>query len=95
MSVFLASIETTTKGTFTHGYHLGTDERVARACAEQLLGLKWSAALGWFDVRTVGLMRDGQLIDTFDGDWSSVMLDTMYAEYLDDLDRADARYHGA
>ena len=94
MSPFLASIETFDHGTFTYGFHLGTDERVARQLCEDLIRLAHFKGRSC-RVRTVGLMRDGALFDTFDGAWLSVMLDRMYAEELDREFRADVRYHGA
>jgi hypothetical protein len=67
-SPFTLSIEPTNDPAFQHGYHLGTDERVARGIAvERFIGRN---AYG-LATRTVALMRGGRIIDVFDGVWSS------------------------
>lgn len=94
MSTFTASIETYDNGTFQYGFHLGTCERTARECVKSLMGLRYHSRLGRIRVATVALMRDGRMVDCFDGDdWQSEMLDQMYAEELDREYRAEARYH--
>ncbi len=79
MTTFTASIETN-KGTYQHHYHLGTIEQVARDVAETLIKAEWHPKLGNIVVRTVGLLLDGKLVDVWDGEWSSVATDRMFAE---------------
>lgn len=69
VSVFRATIETADgKGFFAHGFHLGTDEAIARKCAEDLMSLSYYPAV----VKTVSLVKDGALFDVFDGKaWDS------------------------
>jgi hypothetical protein len=82
MNPFVLSIEPTEGKTFQHGYHLGTDERLARKIAEETFTARNGAAINhpsmW--TRTVALMRDGRLFDTFDGRWASDMHDRAFAE---------------
>lgn len=60
---FVLSIEPVEGKSFVHGFHLGTDERVARQFAEE----KYRAT----GARTVALMRDWRIWDVFDGSWFS------------------------
>jgi len=58
-SCFVLSIEPQSGNSFRHGFHLGTDSRVARDIAE-----------GYFrenGAKTVALMRDRKIFDLFDG----------------------------
>ena len=64
MGPFLLSLESLDGAVRRHGFHLGTQEGVARRIAEEAFGARR-------DLRTVALMRDGRLFDTFDGGWSS------------------------
>jgi len=63
VSCFVLSIEPQTGPSFRHGFHLGTDLRVAREIAlEYFVANK---------AKTVALMRDRKIFDLFDGDtWS-------------------------
>lgn len=66
---FTLSIERTLDGQVRqHGFHLGTDERLARQIAEE----KFHAlnAAGMF-TRTVALMRAGKMVDCYGGQWFS------------------------
>lgn len=66
---FSLSIETDA-GTYQHGYHLGTDERMARSFAAEIC-LKRRPKIGT-RIRTVALIFDGRMVDVFDGgDWQS------------------------
>jgi hypothetical protein len=73
MNPFVLSIEPTEGKTFVHGFHLGTDERLARKIAEETFTARNGAAINhpsmW--TRTVALMRDGAIVDVFDGRWKS------------------------
>jgi hypothetical protein len=71
MTIYTASIETTNKGTFVYGFHLGTIEWIARDAARELMHLRYARRLGEIRVRTIGLLADGRLIDVFDGEWTS------------------------
>lgn len=76
--MFTLSIETDA-GTYQHGFHLGTDERTASEMAVEIC-LYRKPAMGTRIV-TVGLKKDGKLIDTFDGkDWSSMLLERAITE---------------
>jgi hypothetical protein len=76
MSPFTLSVETNA-GTFQHGFHLGTDERLARELVEGYFRNVDAAALAYIGrapkgathVVTVALKRDGYLFDVFDGAW--------------------------
>lgn len=63
---FTLSIEPTEGATFTHGFHLGTDESLARQIAEEKFHARNKA--GMF-TRTVALMRRGKLVACYDGTW--------------------------
>jgi hypothetical protein len=65
---FLISIEPAEGKSFVHGFHAGTIERVARTLVEDMFRGRNAAGL-W--TRTVALVRDGKLFDTFDGRWAS------------------------
>jgi hypothetical protein len=72
MTTFTLSIEPTEGTAFQHLYHLGTDEAVARYCAEDIFGHRqWYQGRGRVTIRTVALMRDGRMFDCFDGQWAS------------------------
>lgn len=62
---FCASIETTEGVSHQHGFHLGTDEHLARELCESLFRERITSNR---PVRTIGLMRDGKLVDCFYGD---------------------------
>ena len=63
VSCFVLSIEPQTGRSFRHGFHLGTDLRVAREIAVEYFVA--NAA------KTVALMRDRKIFDLFDGrEWS-------------------------
>ena len=68
MTPFILSIETTAGQTFQHGYHLGTDERLARQIAEEKFHMRVAARI---PTVTVALMRAGKIVDVFDGEWQS------------------------
>ncbi len=67
---FVLSIESLDGEVRIHGFHLGTDEAVAREIAAEM----WGSTR---ELRTVALMRDGRIVDVFDGRWSS---DCYYTE---------------
>ncbi len=69
MSPFTASIETDA-GTYQHGFHLGTDERVARELIEELCD-KRVPKIGT-RVVSVALIQNGMMLDCYGcGYWSS------------------------
>lgn len=68
MQTFTLSIETDA-GTYQHGCHLGTIERVARECAEEIFA-KRIPKIGTRIV-TVALIREGKMFDCFDGRWAN------------------------
>lgn len=97
-SVFTLSIETTIYPAFQAPYHVGTDERIARLCAEETFtNRKWFAHCGRVTIRTVALMRDGHMVDVFDGDWASDLWDRDMAEMeeadMDARDKHEAAAH--
>lgn len=65
---FVLSIETD-DGTYVHGAHLGTDEKVARACAEEVFA-KRIPKIGKV-IKTVALIDQHKVYDVFDGAWFS------------------------
>lgn len=71
-SPFTLSIEATDGVAFQHGFHLGTYERVARSIAVERFTGRNAYGLA---TRTVALMRDGRIVDVFDGVWSSACVE--------------------
>jgi hypothetical protein len=65
---FVLSIEPTEGQSFVHGFHLGTQEPLARQIAEERFHARNKAGM-W--TRTVALMRSGRMVDCYDGRWSS------------------------
>lgn len=65
MSPFMLSIEPVEGKSFTHGFHLGTDERVARDIAKEAWHARNKQNL---PTVTVALMRDGKIFDCYMGD---------------------------
>ncbi len=63
---FILSIETTSGVSHQHGFHLGTDETLARQIAEERFHGRVAAGL---PVVTVALLRDHRIVDVFDGKW--------------------------
>lgn len=66
-TTFVLSIETDA-GTYDHGFHLGTDVRVAQSIAEEAYS-RWTPKVGSY-IKTVALKRNGQVF-VFDGEWSN------------------------
>ena len=69
-SPFVLSYEFTDGSCRQYGFHLGTDERLAREIAEEHFAKRT------FEVplRTVALIRDRKLVDTYYGDkWHSAI----------------------
>jgi hypothetical protein len=65
---FTLSIEDVYGHSFQYGYHLGTDEALARTIAAE----KFHARVqNGFPVVTVALMRDGKMVDCYDGRWAN------------------------
>lgn len=65
-----ALVVQTDDGSYQHGYHLGTDEWVARDLAEEICVLR-RPRIGTHTVR-VELLEGGRLVDEYDGlVWSS------------------------
>ncbi len=67
-SPFILSIEPTGERSFIHGYHLGTDECLARKLAEEHFHDRNDAG---FHTCTVALIRDRRLVAVYDGEWSN------------------------
>jgi hypothetical protein len=65
-SPFVLSIETTAGQSVQHGFHIGTDERLARQVAEEKFNARVKHGL---PIVTVALMRHGRIVDVFDGRW--------------------------
>jgi len=63
---FVLSIEDVPGHSYMHGFHLGTDERVARQIAE---GIYHGRVKYGLPVVTVALMRSGKMIDCYGGRW--------------------------
>ena len=75
---FILSIEPVGAPTFQYGFHLGTDEALARRIAEEkfharnLSPIKSDIGGVPMATRTVALFRKGKMIDCYDGvEWSS------------------------
>lgn len=68
-SPFCLSIETESGVSHQYGFHLGTDERLAREIVEEKFRARVRAGL---PVVTMALMRDRRMVDCYLGDrWSS------------------------
>ena len=65
-SPFTLSIEDTEGHSFQHGFHLGTDEKLARQIAEEKYHARVKHGL---PVITVALMRQGKMVDCYGGYW--------------------------
>lgn len=77
---YCLSIEPTGKPSYQYGYHLGTDERLARSIVEEKFAAMNAAGFG---VCTMALVLDREVVDVFDGRWSSDVL----GELIDDFHR--------
>ncbi len=76
--VFTLSIEDTVGHSFQHGFHLGTDEKLARQIAEE----KFNARVKYnLPVVTVALIKAGKIVDCFDGKWSSENMEMFENNY--------------
>lgn len=64
---FILSIEPTGGKAFIHGFHLGTDERLARQIAVEKFNARNAAGM-W--TTTVALIRGRKLVAVYDGTWS-------------------------
>ena len=60
---FTASIEPCGKPVFVHGFHLGTDRKIAEWFCEELFR-RHNANGGAY---TVAMMRNGKIVDIYDG----------------------------
>lgn len=65
---FTLSIEETAGTSRQHGFHLGTDERLARQIAEEKFHAMRKHAM---PIVTVALIREHRLFDVYDGCWHS------------------------
>lgn len=65
-STFTLSIEPTGKPAFVHGFHLGTDEAVARKIAVEMFNARNNAGE---HTTTVALILDRKLFAIYDGEW--------------------------
>jgi hypothetical protein len=66
--IYTLSIEPVGCKAFQHGFHLGTDLVLAKQIAEEKFRSR--NAFGMPTV-TVALFRGGDMVDVFDGQWSS------------------------
>ena len=64
-AIYTLSIETAPGQSKQHGFHLGTDEVLARQIAE---GIFKCRVENGYPVVTVALKREGKLIDVYYGD---------------------------
>jgi hypothetical protein len=75
---FTASVETTEFTSFQYPWHLGTIERVARDCVENIFRSRVKAEV---PVLTVALMYDQKIFDVWDGkEWINSALAKADAE---------------
>lgn len=65
--IFTLSIEPTGKPAFVHGFHLGTDEVVARKIAVEMFDARNKAG-DW--TCSVALIRDRKLFAIYNGEWN-------------------------
>jgi hypothetical protein len=65
-SPFILSIETEAGKSHVHGFHLGTDEHLARQIAEEKFHARVQYGL---PVVTVALVRNGKMVDCYGGEW--------------------------
>ena len=69
MKPFEMSIETTEGNSFKNGFHLGTDESLARAIVMERYAARVNAGV---PTVTIALMRDGRIVDVWMGDrWAN------------------------
>ncbi len=66
--IFTLSIEPTGKPSFQHGFHLGTEEPMARQFAEEIFHNRNAHVE---PTCTVALIRNRKIFDVYDGKWSS------------------------
>lgn len=77
---FVLSVETDA-GTYQDGFHYGWDEKIARSMAVEFHHCRKVqhaklAPKGATRILTVALMKDGKIVDTFDGyEWASDIMD--------------------
>ena len=76
MNLFTLSIETTVGNCHQYGFHIGTDEKLARQTAKEKFHARRKHDL---PVVSVGLMRLGRIIDWYDGDWGSRYNQSIFA----------------
>jgi hypothetical protein len=77
-SPFLLSIEPVGGKAYTHGYHLGTDEKIAREFAQEL----WTRVNNGIGCTTVALIRERRIYDVWDGvQWVSEIHAGPFYEY--------------
>ena len=85
---FVASIEPCNGPTFQHGYHLGTNETIAREFVREIFTRHTQAGTGLY---TVALLRNGHIVDVWDGrDWLNDTLDADDAERWVEAERDHA-----
>ncbi len=63
---FTLSIEPLNGKAFQYGFHLGTDERLARQIAEEKFHARNKHGM---PTVTVALLRNGKMVDCYDGQW--------------------------
>lgn len=79
---FTMSIETEPGKSHQHGFHLGTDERLARQLVVERYHGRVAAGM---PTVTIALMRDGRMVDCWIGDkWQSDVEAAMYDDAADE-----------
>lgn len=66
---YTMSIETNEYESHQYGFHLGTDERIARELVEERFIGRINSKL---PVVTIALMLDGHIVDVYDGRWANL-----------------------
>jgi hypothetical protein len=75
--VFELSIEPVGAPTYRDGFHLGTDEVIARRLAAEAFHQR--KPRNGTAIRSVALFRAGKMVDCYDGHWASDLHDLAYA----------------
>ena len=77
MATFTMSVETDA-GTYVHGFHFGTEEKIARQLVEGYFPT-FRPKIGT-RVITLALMRNGKLFDCYDGQWANDIQSNAYED---------------
>ena len=80
-NVFELSIEPVGGATYRDGFHLGTDEVIARRLAVEAFHQR-TPKVGTA-IRSVALFREGKMVDCYDGHWASDLHELFHSEEPD------------